>query len=214
MFGIIYENIFSATEKFMKCLIFIIPFIMVTIYYASRQNLRISKLHILGELIFTYLIVYILDFTTISSLARILYIGIEIRPETFNFIPFKSIKTDVFSYITNIILFIPFGFLCSTLWKNQRSVKHVALGGFLFSLTIETSQIFSMRVTDVDDLLMNTIGTIIGYLIFRIIQKFSAIKNSFVLVGYSEIPFVLKHEVWFLIYIVFAFEFLILPYLS
>ncbi|WP_312093593.1 VanZ family protein [Aminipila sp.] len=213
MFGIIYGNIFSGIEDFMKCLIFIVPFIIVILFYARRYNLSISKAHILGDLIFVYLIVFMLEFTTISSLARILYIGIEIRPETFNFIPFNSITTDMFSYVTNIILFLPFGLLCPILWENQRTIKKVTFAGFIFSLTIETSQIFSMRVTDVDDLFMNTIGVAIGYLLFIIIKKISIIKNGLILAKNNNFPFVLKHEVWFLIYIVFAFEFLLLPYL-
>lgn len=214
MFGIIYGNIFSASLEFVECLIFTIPFILVTIFSARKRKLRITKSHILGELIFVYLIVFMLDFTTISSLARILYIGLEIHPETFNFIPFSTITIDTFPYITNIILFIPLGFLCPILWENKRSIRQVALVGFLFSLTIEISQIFSMRVTDVDDLLMNTIGAVIGGLIFRGIEKLSFFKNSLTLEGQDGLPFVLKNEVWFLIYLVFAFEFLLLPYLS
>ena len=213
MFGIISGNIFAATEDLIKCFIFIVPFIIVVLLYGRRYNIRILKTHILGMLIFAFLIVYMLEFTTISSLARILYIGIEIRPETFNFIPFKAITIDMLSYVTNIILFLPFGFLCPILWENQRTMKNVAFAGFTLSLTIETSQIFSMRVTDIDDLLMNTLGAAIGYMLFKIIRNFPIIKNGLMLAKNSNLPFVLKHEVWFLIYIVFAFEFLLLPYL-
>ncbi|QIB70297.1 VanZ family protein [Aminipila butyrica] len=213
MFGIIYGNLFSAIEAFLKCLLFILPFVMILLFYARRCNLKIPKAHIFGDLIFVYLIIFMLEFTTFSSLARILYIGFEIHPETFNFIPFNSLTTDVFPYVTNIVLFSPFGLLCSILWENQRTLKKVAFTGFIFSLTIEISQIFNMRITDVDDLLMNTIGAGLGYLIFRAMQKFAIIKNGFAWVRNSKMPFVLKHEVWFLIYIVFAFEVFVLSYL-
>lgn len=212
MFGIICGNISDGVIYFLKCLTFIIPFIIIEIFIMRKNNLTILKTHLLGELAFVYLIIFMLEFTTISSLARILFIGIEIHPETFNFIPFSSITKDVLPYITNIILFIPFGLLCPILWENQRSIKRVAFAGFLLSLTIESSQIFSMRVTDVDDLLMNTMGAAIGYLIFRMLNNAIRFKNKFMLAN-NNLPFILKHENWFLIYIVFGFEFFLLPYI-
>lgn len=212
MLGIIYGNISAGVIYFLKCLIFIVPFMIIEILIKRKNNLRISKSHLVGELVFVYLIVFMLEFTTISSLARILFIGIEIHPETFNFIPFSSITKDVLPYITNIILFIPFGLLCPILWENQQSIKKVAFAGFLLSLTIESSQIFSMRVTDVDDLLMNTTGAVIGYLIFRVFNNAIRFKNGFMLAN-NNLPLILKHEGWFLIYIVFAFEFFLLPYI-
>lgn len=43
--------------------------------------------------------------------------------------------------------------------------------GFLFSLFIEAAQLFSFRATDIDDLLMNTMGTWLGYLLFLAINR-------------------------------------------
>lgn len=213
MISTILDNLFAASIEFVECFIFVGPFLVMTRFYAKKQGIRIQKTHLLGELLFAYLILFMLEFTGISSLARILYIGIEIHPETFNFIPFRTIKIDALNYITNIILFMPFGFLCPALWENQRSVKQVALAGFLFSLTIEVSQIFNLRITDVDDLLMNTLGAVFGYFIFKIIQKISFIKYNIATVGHNELPFILKHELWFLLYIVFSCAFFVLPYL-
>lgn len=43
--------------------------------------------------------------------------------------------------------------------------------GFLFSLSIEISQIFSNRITDIDDSLMNTAGIIAGHFLFIGIRR-------------------------------------------
>lgn len=43
--------------------------------------------------------------------------------------------------------------------------------GSFFSLFIELIQLFSFRATDIDDLLMNTLGTWVGYLLFKVILK-------------------------------------------
>lgn len=84
-----------------------------------------------------------------------------------NLIPFVDIRNDACAYIINsalnIILFIPLGFILPLLWSRFRSRKRIILAGFLFSLAIELSQLLNYRITDVDDLIMNSLGTWLGY---------------------------------------------------
>ena len=68
-------------------------------------------------------------------------------------------------YFLNVIMFMPFGFLLPYIWEEFRSFKKSLLAGFCFSLTIETIQLFNYRVSDVDDLMTNTFGTFVGYMI-------------------------------------------------
>ena len=70
-------------------------------------------------------------------------------------------------FVLNIIMFLPLGLLIPCIWKKCRSITNVTVTGFLLSLTIEISQIFNARATDIDDLLANTIGACAGYLIWR-----------------------------------------------
>ena len=60
-------------------------------------------------------------------------------------------------FVLNIIMFLPLGLLIPCIWKKCRSITNVTVTGFLLSLTIEISQIFNARATDIDDLLANTI---------------------------------------------------------
>ena len=83
------------------------------------------------------------------------------------FIPLKDILSSPIGYILNIILFIPLGFFLPILYKKYRNLKKVTLVGFLISLFIEIMQLFSHRATDIDDLITNTLGTMIGYLIVK-----------------------------------------------
>ncbi len=95
-----------------------------------------------------------------------------------NLIPFIDITTNYVQYVENILLFIPFGFLLPLLWKNFGKLRMTLIAGAGFSLFIEIVQIFTIRVTDIDDLLMNTAGTVIGYFIFIGIKKaFPKITN-------------------------------------
>lgn len=82
----------------------------------------------------------------------------------FNFIPFSS--EGIATYILNMIMLVPLGFLLPFIWKEFRTIKKVCLAGLGFSLLIEFFQIFSRRVSNIDDLLMNTLGTCVGYLIW------------------------------------------------
>lgn len=73
---------------------------------------------------------------------------------------------EIRSHVLNIIMFMPLGFLLPCIWPNYRNVWHCAQVGFFMSLAIEISQLFCYRVTDVNDLITNTTGTIVGYIIW------------------------------------------------
>lgn len=63
----------------------------------------------------------------------------------------------------NVLLLMPFGFLLPFLWERFRSWKNVLAAGGCLSLFIETAQIFTYRLTDIDDLILNSLGTVLGY---------------------------------------------------
>ena len=101
-----------------------------------------------------------------------------------NLIPFKIIYDSIIEFkngniyyliislIGNIVMFIPVGLFIKILWNKDD--KKVIFIGFLISLFIEITQIFTGRETDIDDLILNTIGTIIGIIIYKLYKK---IKN-------------------------------------
>jgi glycopeptide antibiotics resistance protein len=85
--------------------------------------------------------------------------GIGFNPE-FNMVPFTNTAPQTF--MLNILLFIPFGVLLPLASKTKTLAK-VTLFAFLTSLTIELFQIGIGRVTDINDLITNTLGAVIGY---------------------------------------------------
>ena len=108
-----------------------------------------------------------------------------------NFIPFKeifrySIGSNKFikNVLGNIILFIPFGFLSSYLLKN-RKLGVITILTIIASGTIETVQYYIGRVFDIDDIILNLLGGIIGFLIYigidAIRNKVKVLKNDTVL---------------------------------
>lgn len=74
------------------------------------------------------------------------------------------------NFLGNIAVFIPIGFLFPLLWRI--SLPKVVGICFLFSLTIETVQLFLPRTTDIDDLWLNTLGGLFGVLFYRLFRRF------------------------------------------
>lgn len=83
----------------------------------------------------------------------------------------------------NVVAFMPFGFLVPVMYREQRkgvsftghyfrSFLFVTLLGFLFSFVIETIQLVTkVGCFDVDDLFLNTLGVVLGYIIYYISKK-------------------------------------------
>lgn len=88
-----------------------------------------------------------------------------------NYIPFVDILNSPGSYLKNtflnLLLFLPLGFFLPLLWPGFRSWKRTFLLSFGTSLTIELLQLFSFRCTDIDDLIVNTLGAVLGFLLAR-----------------------------------------------
>ena len=84
-----------------------------------------------------------------------------------NLIPFSDfgVAGFIFQVSMNAVMLIPMGFLLPMIWDTFKSAKVTVLTGFLTSLLIEVIQLFSFRATDIDDLIMNTLGCGIGYLL-------------------------------------------------
>lgn len=60
--------------------------------------------------------------------------------------------------------------------KNKDKMLYILISGFSFSLFIEITQLLNNRSTDIDDLILNTIGGLIGYGIYRMFL--CVIKNK------------------------------------
>lgn len=98
-----------------------------------------------------------------------------------NFVPFSSIK-DLLSHsyfmvplrniAGNIILFVPLGFILALKFSKLNSVLRVGLVGLLSSTCIELVQLLlPIRAIDVDDIILNTLGSIIGFLVLKTFES-------------------------------------------
>ena len=74
---------------------------------------------------------------------------------------------SVLGLILNVILFVPLGFLLPVLWQNFRRMGACGAFGLGLSLAIELMQMLTFRATDVNDLITNTAGTLLGFLLAK-----------------------------------------------
>lgn len=157
----------------------IISSLRITYLITKHKKFLLHK-----EIIYLLAVIYILCLFHVVTFQDINY-------GESNFIPFKeifrySIGSNKFikNVLGNIILFIPFGFLSSYLLKN-RKLGVITILAIIASGTIETVQYYIGRVFDIDDIILNLLGGIIGFLIYigidAIRNKVKVLKNDTVL---------------------------------
>lgn len=108
---------------------------------------------------------------------------------SFNLVPFKALdgSTSFSNYISekipNIIVFIPFGFLLPAQFKRFRKTIYAIITSAAFTIFIEVTQYFGGRAADIDDVLTNLFGAIIGfvfYLLFNLLLKNTKVWKKFI----------------------------------
>ncbi len=72
--------------------------------------------------------------------------------------------------IGNIIMFIPFGFFSSYYLKLNKK-RFIFIVTFIISVLIECIQLKIGRAFDVDDIILNMIGSLVGYYLYRIVDS-------------------------------------------
>lgn len=109
-----------------------------------------------------------------------------------NFIPFKEMfRYRVFSTMFfrnvagNLLMFMPYGLFISYFLKlNKKGI--VLLLSLIVSCTIESTQLLIGRVFDVDDIMLNILGGLFGYYLYRLVHL---IKD--------HLPHFLKNQIFY-----------------
>lgn len=209
----ILRFIIVSITWFISALPFLIAYHILLTSQSKKIGCKLPIEHIVIVYIFVYYLTGVLSFTGIPSIRDIAHNsfgiitpkGLNFPPDEINLVPFLWITEGIRPYIENILLFIPLGFMLPCIWKKYEMLWKTALSGITFSLIIELSQLFNRRITDIDDLLMNTLGALIGWVIFRLLKEhLSKLQNkvSVQSTDIGKIPLLLREEACF--YIVIA----------
>ena len=165
----IYNVISDIVPMIILFIIMAILLKVVSVELGKRKGNIWIEFKILIYIIYSFVLFELVTSTDFSSYSN-------------NFIPFKEIlRYDVSStlflrnVLGNIILFIPFGYIVTDIiyMVCKRTNIFISTIYVLFtSLAIEVIQFFIGRAFDIDDILLNFIGGLVGYIIYKVIHLF------------------------------------------
>ncbi|MBZ9635696.1 VanZ family protein [Clostridium sp. FP1] len=171
-------------------LMLIAPFFFISIpFVIIHRILEIKKRHYLGiktttyrevgaiALMSSFIFIVTLTLGTSISFFNLPYMSQHIYEslKSINLIPFKGIiEFGAHGFVNifgNIFIFMPFGFCATLLSRKEKRTKHIVLEGAVISLIIEIIQVFIIRAMDINDIILNTLGTFIGLKILNFLEK-------------------------------------------
>lgn len=146
------------------CCVIIISMRIVYLIKNKQTPVFYKEILGLGFIIYIMTLFYVVTFQDVSWSSS-------------NFIPFKEMfrydfGTRLFfkNVLGNMILFIPYGFFISYFLKLKKPLA-IFFMTVLTSVTIEGTQLMIGRVFDIDDILLNIVGGMIGFSIYYLLEK-------------------------------------------
>lgn len=85
---------------------------------------------------------------------------------------YNSLRDILWNVVGNMAMFIPSGIVLPVVYRKLDRFGKVLAAGALLSLCIEILQLpFASRASDVDDLILNTLGAAVGYGIYAAVKR-------------------------------------------
>lgn len=185
-------RIFMAAADVVPAAVVLIPVFGVLYGCASNFDLRKSVLYCLFCL-------YLSAVFSLVGIPNVTYC----RPElNLNLVPFAGMIGDMKNSILNVILFVPLGLFLPLLWREYRRLRPGAVFAFGLSLAIELMQILTFRATDVNDLITNIVGYLVGFLAVKPLVNKLTVEGTGV------------KDVYLLCILTFGIMFFVHPFLS
>lgn len=151
--------IISCREAFVAALL------LIPIFWILDEKHFHNRAKSLKYMIFS---IYLATMYAAAGLPDITYF--RFHPH-FNLRPFLYMFSAMETTVLNVILFIPLGIFLPLLWKQYRFFWKTLLLGFFASLFLEGMQIFTYRASDINDLITNTAGTVLGFFLGRVMLR-------------------------------------------
>ena len=158
---------------------------MIMLFVAIMAILRLTRIFINHERFIFYKEFYNLLFVIYLLLLYYLLLSTENASSGLNLTPFKEITRYplgstqfFFNVIGNIVLFLPFGFFVSDFIKAKKT-HQILIVSTLISLTAELIQFKIGRAFDIDDIILNVIGAILGFLCYKLLRNIKRKLPSF-----------------------------------
>ncbi|MBQ9024439.1 MAG: VanZ family protein [Bacilli bacterium] len=147
--------------------VFVVTVRLVYLFIHKERFVLYKELFMFTALLYAMLLFYVVTFQ-------------DVNYGTNNFIPFKEImryelgsRLFIKNILGNIILFIPFGLFVSYIMKTRKAWPIIFIT-IITSGVIEYTQLKIGRTFDIDDIFLNLVGGIIGYLIYLFFNIFES----------------------------------------
>ena len=185
MFDVTIKNILSNIWPMLLIMTVILSSLRISYFIKNKQKFVLYREILkLGFVVYIISLFYVVTFQDVSW-------------STSNFIPFKEMLrykffSDLFfkNVVGNMIMFMPYGFFISYFLKLDKK-KTIIYLSILVSCTIEFTQLLIGRVFDVDDIILNVLGGLFGYFIYRLVYFIR-----------DRLPKVLKNNIFYNIIVV------------
>lgn len=89
-----------------------------------------------------------------------------------NYIKYSGFLHTMTNILGNIIIFLPLGIFLAEIFPKARKLLNILGISFITSFFVEFIQFFIGRSVDIDDLILNVLGSVIGYFIWKKILRF------------------------------------------
>lgn len=186
-------------------LLFVLIWISIVAFLQLKKKKSLS--YLIFFTIFYVYIVKVLDYTLFQFQSLILLkyfmpnliLNGETAEKAINLIPLITLTyQDLKTSLLNILLLIPFGFGLPFI-TNYRMKKVVVIGA-LFSIFIEFMQLITgyiakitFRVADINDVIFNTVGVAIGYILFiRFVRIYCHISHNWKISAHPILQYIAK----------------------
>ena len=143
--------------------IFLVVIAVVRVAAIKNHNEKLVFYKEFSNLLFIIYILLLYELLTRAELNTV---------RGYNLVPFSEMfryeigSTSFYlNVVGNIVIFIPFGYLISTYIKPKR-ILSILIVSVISSATVEFVQLCIGRSFDVDDIILNSLGAIIGFLIY------------------------------------------------
>ncbi|MCM1498183.1 MAG: VanZ family protein [Clostridium sp.] len=171
MAEIIWEELILTGYEFLTVLVPAAAAVRLFYLRYQKEQQANARGHIIGMFAFAVYLFGVFHVTGAGTIFHIKQYGLAYSTPSVNLIPFSDANIDLVGYGLNVVLFVPLGFLLPCIWSNLNKLKYACIAGGALSLLVEISQLLNMRATDIDDLLLNTAGAVLGFLVFRLYSR-------------------------------------------
>ncbi|KNY30518.1 VanZ family protein [Pseudobacteroides cellulosolvens] len=190
------EGFHISSKYFIICMLAL--WLIIRFIVLFRKKIKNKQIYIAKEIVINSFAMYIIFLTgitlfpvTIYWIKQKYYISPYVEYTPFKHI-FESIDNGVpvrfiaKNLIGNIFLTTPIGLFLPLIWRNKfKTFRSILLFGIIISFSIEVLQYIEgivfpsiyTRASDINDIILNTIGTLLGYFVFNNLFKRKLEKN-------------------------------------